>query len=181
MPKIIASTKGGSGGATITVQDEGITQSAVVTTLNFVGAGVVSSGAGAVETITIAGGAGASWTETEIDFGSGAPVTGGDFTITDAGSTTGSKIIVVPSGKPATGRVGNDYAWDAINFSALPGAGNFVLSAICAKGPLNGLKICLETVSRKLNPVCQPGTKIIHELHSVLRITPTNQPRDNQF
>ena len=44
--------------ATITTQDEGGTLSSTVTTLNFVGAGVTASGAGATTTITINGGAG---------------------------------------------------------------------------------------------------------------------------
>jgi hypothetical protein len=39
-------------GSTITVQDEGVTQSSTVTTLNLVGANVTASGAGATETIT---------------------------------------------------------------------------------------------------------------------------------
>ena len=55
----------GGGGATITVKDEGITQSTTVTTLDFVGGGVVASGAGATATITISGSGSSS--------GSGAP------------------------------------------------------------------------------------------------------------
>lgn len=43
---------GGGGGTTITVQDEGVTQSSTVTTLNFVGPTVVASGGGATATIT---------------------------------------------------------------------------------------------------------------------------------
>jgi hypothetical protein len=46
--------------ATITTQDEGGTLSSSVTTLNFVGAGVVASGAGATTTVTIAGGGGSA-------------------------------------------------------------------------------------------------------------------------
>jgi hypothetical protein len=46
---------GGGGGATITTKDEGSTLSSSVTTLDFVGAGVTASGAGATTTITIAG------------------------------------------------------------------------------------------------------------------------------
>jgi hypothetical protein len=44
---------GSGGGGTITVQEEGVTQSTTVTTLNFVGAAVTASGAGATETITV--------------------------------------------------------------------------------------------------------------------------------
>lgn len=41
--------------STLTVQDEGTPQSTTVNTLNFVGAGVTASGAGATETITVPG------------------------------------------------------------------------------------------------------------------------------
>lgn len=54
----IAST----GSGTITTKDEGATLSTGVTTLDFVGAGVVASGAGATTTVTIAGGGGGSAT-----------------------------------------------------------------------------------------------------------------------
>jgi hypothetical protein len=47
---------GGGGGGTITTQDEGVTLSSTVNTLNFVGAGVTASGAGATTTVTIPGG-----------------------------------------------------------------------------------------------------------------------------
>lgn len=46
----------GGGGSTITTKDEGSTLSTAVTTLDFVGAGVTASGAGATTTVTIAGG-----------------------------------------------------------------------------------------------------------------------------
>lgn len=42
-----------SSGSTITVQEEGVTTSAVVTTMNFVGAGVTATGAAATATITV--------------------------------------------------------------------------------------------------------------------------------
>jgi hypothetical protein len=59
------------GSSAITTQDEGSTLSTTVTTLNFTGAGVSASGAGATTTINIPGGAGtgASGTAT-LDFGS---------------------------------------------------------------------------------------------------------------
>ena len=46
------------GSGAITTKDEGSTLYAAVTTLDFVGAGVVASGAGATTTVTIAGGGG---------------------------------------------------------------------------------------------------------------------------
>lgn len=48
--------------ATITTQEEGVTLSSTVTTLNFVGAGVTASGAGATTTVTIPGGSGSGIT-----------------------------------------------------------------------------------------------------------------------
>ena len=58
----------GGGGTTLTIQDEGSALAVAATTLNFVGAGVVASGSGAVKTITIGTAATApptiSWTFT---------------------------------------------------------------------------------------------------------------------
>ncbi len=48
----------GGGGTTITTQDEGVTLSTTVDTLNFTGAGVTASGAGNITTINIPGGGG---------------------------------------------------------------------------------------------------------------------------
>lgn len=47
---------GGGGGSTILIEDEGVPLVTAATTLNFVGAGVTATGAGAVKTITIPGG-----------------------------------------------------------------------------------------------------------------------------
>ncbi len=69
-------------------------------------------------------------TETEIDFWSTLPLRSKRFTITDAGITNTSKIIVSPSWNVATGRVGNDWEWDSIAFSAKAGTGNFILTAL---------------------------------------------------
>lgn len=57
----VAGPFGSGAGATITTQDEGGTLSSTVTTLNFVGSGVVASGAGATTTVTIAGGGGGDY------------------------------------------------------------------------------------------------------------------------
>lgn len=42
------------------------------------------------------------------------------------------------TGKTATGRVGNDYTWDSISYSAVPGTGNFVLDAVINNGSVVG-------------------------------------------
>jgi hypothetical protein len=83
------------------------------------------------------GSAGATWTEVEIDFGT-TPQYSTTFTITDAAVSSTSKVAVTSSGKIATGRAGDDWAWDAIMFSALPGTGNFTLTAFALPGPVAG-------------------------------------------
>jgi len=52
----VAGGGGGGGGGAITTQDEGVTLSSTVTTLDFVGSGVTASGAGATTTVTIPSG-----------------------------------------------------------------------------------------------------------------------------
>lgn len=79
-------------------------------------------------TLNAAGGSFAL-TEDEIDFWSSIPVRSKRFTITNWSITWSSKIIVSPSWNVATGRVGNDWEWDSINFTAKAGTGNFVLTA----------------------------------------------------
>jgi hypothetical protein len=74
------------------------------------------------------GGGSLTVTEVEIDFGT-KPTRGKRFTITDALASSGSKIIVFPSGNPATGRGIDDWEWDGINFSAKGNTGNFTLYA----------------------------------------------------
>ena len=84
------------------------------------------------------GGGGGTWTEVEIDFGSTKPQYDAQFTITDAGVSSSSKLIVLESGKAATGRVLGDSQWDSIGLSANPGAGNFVVYAVANPGPVKG-------------------------------------------
>ena len=79
---------------------------------------------------------GLTLTETEIDFGS-LPVQGKKFTITQAGVLPASLVSVSPSGNVATGRVGDDYEWDSINFTAKPNTGTFTLTAY-ASGRIRG-------------------------------------------
>lgn len=90
------------------------------------------------QSLTIASsGGGATWTEVEIDFGS-LPVFDKLFTITDASSTTSSKIIISESGKAATGRVSGDAQWDNIQMAANPGNGSFTVYAKAFPGPVVG-------------------------------------------
>lgn len=93
--------------------------------------------------VTITGGA--SIYSAEIDFGS-TPVKSKRITVTDALITTLSKIMVTPNGTPATGRVGNDWEWDTILFSAVAGSGNFLLTGT-ASGRIKGKRNIYYTYS----------------------------------
>lgn len=82
------------------------------------------------------GGGGLTLTEFEVDFGT-KPVRSKKFIITAAGVSGSSKVIVSPSGNVATGRVGDDWEWDAISTSAKAGTGQFVLTCF-ASGKVAG-------------------------------------------
>ena len=66
--------------------------------------------------------------ETEIDFGN-TPRKSKKFLIVNALSSLTSKIIVTPSGNPATGRGSDDWEWDSINFVAKATTGSFTVYA----------------------------------------------------
>ena len=74
------------------------------------------------------GPSGGTFSEVEIDFGTVALRTK-VFSITDAASTSTSKIVAVQSGKAATGRAADENEMDCIQFSVLPGTGSFSLYA----------------------------------------------------
>ncbi len=67
--------------------------------------------------------------EIEIDFWTTIPVKSKRFTISNWSITWSSKITVSWSWSVATWRVGNDWEWDSINFTALAWTGNFTLTA----------------------------------------------------
>jgi hypothetical protein len=77
------------------------------------------------------------WTVTEVDFGT-TPVWDATFTVTDANVSATSDVTVAISGKVATGRVGNDHAWDGLICAALPAAGSFELTVLAIPGPVVG-------------------------------------------
>lgn len=83
------------------------------------------------------GGGSASWTEVEIDFGS-TPVYGAMFTITDALISGTSKVAILASGKPATGRTADDWQWDSGFFVANPATGSATCYAQFSPGPIVG-------------------------------------------
>jgi hypothetical protein len=69
---LTGTTLNAAGGGSLTTQDEGVTLSTGVTTLNFTGAGVTASGAGATTTINIPGGGGAVLTAGSVPFSDGS-------------------------------------------------------------------------------------------------------------
>lgn len=88
---------------------------------------------------------GATVTEIEIDFGT-SPTRSKRFTITDAGVSGTSKILVSPSGNIATGRGQDDWEWDTIQFAAKPNTGNFTLYAH-ATGRVGGRRKIFYTIN----------------------------------
>lgn len=152
--RTISTTSPLSGGGDLSA-DRTLTTS--MNTNKLIGRG--TAGVGVMEEITLgtnlslsgttlnaaSGGAGASWTETEIDFGS-LPIKDKTFTITDAAVSGSSKIMVVPSGNVATSRVGNDLEWDNLLLGAIASAGSFILTALAFPGPIVGKRKVFYTV-----------------------------------
>ena len=121
--------------------------------------GRATAGAGDVEEITLgtnlsftgttlnAAGGSSTWTEVEIDFGT-TPVYDKTFTITDAAITSSAvKMILVPSGKAATGRTADDWQWDGGTFAANPGTGSATCYANFSPGPIVGRRKLLYQVA----------------------------------
>lgn len=87
--------------------------------------------------VAAASGSAATWTEVEIDFGS-TPAYDAQFTVVDAAVTGASKIIILPTGKAATGRTADDWQWDGLTLAATPASGSFTLYALAHPGPVVG-------------------------------------------
>jgi hypothetical protein len=83
---------------------------------------------------------GSAYTRVTIDFGT-LPVYAKDFVIPDSRVTTSSTIVVLPTSIPASGRVGNDAAWDQLVMSAIPGTGSFTLDVTLLPGPVVGSRV----------------------------------------
>lgn len=90
---------------------------------------------------------GASWTATEVDFGSDKPAYSASFTIVDSACAADSKVTVMASGTAATGRASGDDLWDSITYSATPSAGSFTLYANASPGPVVGKRSILYSIS----------------------------------
>jgi hypothetical protein len=81
-----------------------------------------------------------TWTEVTLNFGS-TPVYDAVFTVVDASVVSGSKIIIVPCGKAATGRTADDWQWDGLILAATPGAGVFTVYCTAHPGPIVGNRL----------------------------------------
>lgn len=84
-----------------------------------------------------AAGAGLTWTEADVDFGTD-PAYDASFIIIDAAITAAKKVIVLPSGKAADGRTADDWQWDGAAFAANPGTGSATVYATFSPGPIVG-------------------------------------------
>ena len=83
-----------------------------------------------------------TWTAVEIDFGE-TGVKWANIVVTDAACLTTSQVMVLPSNRTATGRVGNDMEWDQLILSATPGSGSFIVTALAIPGPIQGKRTVL--------------------------------------
>ena len=77
----------------------------------------------------------------------GVPKYDAQFTITDASIGATSKVVVMESGKVATGRVAGDAQWDSISFSALAASGSATVYAMAHPGPVVGKRYAQYTVA----------------------------------
>ena len=121
----------------VRVQDEGADQGRA-RTLNCTGAGIACTVAAGVATVTAGGGAGASWTTVEIDFGTAARFVA-KATVTDASVSATSKLIAVQAGTAATGRQADENELDAITCRGIPATGTFTLICSCERSVTHGL------------------------------------------
>jgi len=115
---------GGGGG--VTVLDEGVPLATTATGLDFVGAGVVASGAGATKTITIAGGGAGSVAQVAATL-TGVPygIQYAEKTVVDANILVGSKVIV--GWGNITDADENTPDMDDVEFNAVPAAGSMIV------------------------------------------------------
>jgi hypothetical protein len=88
-------------------------------------------------TIAAAGGAAATVTTVELDFGS-TPVTSKQFTVIDGTISGTSKVVIVQSGAAATGRQADENEMDPLGVSATPGTGQMTVMAHALRGSVIG-------------------------------------------
>jgi len=112
-----------SGGGGVTVLDEGVPLAITATGLDFTGAGVTASGAGATKTINIPGGGVAVVGMTAATLAAiPYDVQDADVVVTDAAIGAASKVGIFWGGVLDTDE--NDPEWDQVTFVATPAAGS---------------------------------------------------------
>jgi hypothetical protein len=67
--------------------------------------------------------------------------------VVDALAGVASAILVVPDGRTATNRVGNDYQFDVVIYTAVAYNGGFILSALVGTGHVRGKRKILYQIS----------------------------------
>jgi hypothetical protein len=82
-------------------------------------------------------GASATVTQIEIDLGASG-VKSKKFTVTDAGVSASSAIVLTQAGNAATGRFADENEMDILALRAIPGTGNFSLLVDVLTGRANG-------------------------------------------
>lgn len=133
-----------SGSSSVLLQDEGISKGAAYV-LNFAGAGVTAVLANGTASVTIPGGAGASWTQVEVDFGP-IPRYVVTSSITDASVSATTKINIWQAGVAPTGKTADENEMDGLICNANPGTGTFTLRAFAVPGPITGKYIFWYTI-----------------------------------
>lgn len=133
-----------SGSSSVLLQDEGISRGASYV-FNFVGAGVTTTLTNGTASINIPGGAGASWTEIEIDFGP-LPRYVVTSSIADGTVSATSKINIWQAGIAPTGKTADENEMDGLICNAFPGTGTFDLRAFAVPGPVSGKYVFWYTV-----------------------------------
>lgn len=108
----------------IEIKDEGVIEG-YFGSIDFAGAGVSVAPSGDVAIVTIAGGAGASWTLVEVNLGNAN--WRGKFTVVDALVTPASKIVIQQAPGPYTGKGtrADEAEMDPLWCVAAPGTGQF--------------------------------------------------------
>lgn len=146
---------GGGGGTTITTKDEGSTLSSTVTTIDFVGAGVTASGAGATTTVTIPGGGG-----TTIDTPPTSPSGSDDeFSSTQTGTPsgwTGVNWSGLTTSNVNTGKPGALWVENPQN-----GAGVFLQRHLLKAIPAGDFTIVTDTTQAGIFPAASTTNRIV--------------------
>jgi len=125
-----------TGGGGVTVLDEGAPLATTATGLDFTGAGVTASGAGATKTINIPGGAGSVAQVAATITGIPYNVQAASANVVDANITALSKVIVGWGNVVDADENTPDMCY--VEFNAVPAAGSMLVNLACTD-PLDRL------------------------------------------